>query len=156
MLDRMHIDKNIAGKVERHNNEIHQNLNRWNAKPLLRKIYKDFHHTVAGSLSGLHDRYVVELGSGIGNIKETIPDCLRTDIFSNPWIDQVENAYALSFADAEISDLILIDVFHHLRYPGVALSEFHRVLRPGGRVILLEPRSACLDWLCSAFFIRNR
>ncbi|RPH59180.1 MAG: class I SAM-dependent methyltransferase [Chloroflexi bacterium] len=82
---------------------------------------------------------VVDLGSGIGNIKDVIPDCLRTDLFPNPWIDQVENAYALSFADGTVSDLVLFDVFHHLRYPGTALREFERVLRPGGRVLIFDP-----------------
>jgi SAM-dependent methyltransferase len=81
----------------------------------------------------------VELGSGVTDITEVIPDCKRTDIFPNPWVDQLENAYALSFSDDSLSGLILIDVFHHLRYPGTALKEFHRVLKPGGRVIIFEP-----------------
>jgi SAM-dependent methyltransferase len=68
-----------------------------------------------------------------------LPDCLRTDLFPYPWIDQIENAYTLSFEDESVSDLILSDVFHHLKYPGTALRELHRVLRKGGRVILLEP-----------------
>ena len=38
-----------------------------------------------------------------------------------------------------VSDLILTDVFHHLKYPGTALNEFQRVLQKGGRVIMLEP-----------------
>ncbi|MDQ2692702.1 MAG: class I SAM-dependent methyltransferase, partial [Chloroflexota bacterium] len=63
------------------------------------------------------------------------------------WIDQVENAYQLSFADDSISDLIMTDVFHHLKYPGTALQEFHRVLRRGGRVIMLEPAVSLLGLL---------
>lgn len=51
----------------------------------------------------------------------------------------MENAYDLSFADESISDLILFDVFHHLRYPGAALQEFQRVLPIGGRVLVFEP-----------------
>jgi SAM-dependent methyltransferase len=60
-------------------------------------------------------------------------------LFPNPWIDQVENAYALTFADATVSDLILFDVFFHLRHPGTALRECARVLRPGGRLIIFDP-----------------
>jgi hypothetical protein len=41
----------------------------------------------------------------------------------------------------------MTDVFHHLKYPGSALQEFHRVLRKGGRVIMLEPALSVLGLL---------
>jgi SAM-dependent methyltransferase len=124
--------------LEQHNLEIHENAQHWGSKPLLRRIYRSFHENIRAELSNLPG-INCELGSGIGNIKEVIPDCLRTDLFSNPWLDQQENAYSLSFADSSVSNLILFDVFHHLRYPGNAFREFTRVLQPGGRVILFEP-----------------
>src|SRR5690242_244733 len=114
--------------IQRHQKEILLNQLYWHKKPILQKIYRQFHRLIAAQLSGLPESLVVELGSGIGNIKETIPDCLRTDLFPNPWLDQVENAYQLSFRDETVSDLILFDVFHHLHYPGTALQEFGRVL----------------------------
>ena len=55
--------------------------------------------------------------------------CVRTDLFANPWIDQVENAYRLTFGDGEVSHLILFDVFHHLQHPRTALRECRRVAR---------------------------
>ncbi len=125
--------------VQRHQEEILLNQAYWHKKPILQAIYREFHRLIAGQLSRLPDPFVVELGSGIGNIKEVIPDCLRTDLFPNPWLDQVENAYQLSFGDESVSDLILFDVFHHLHYPGTALREFGRVLRPGGRVLIFDP-----------------
>jgi SAM-dependent methyltransferase len=82
---------------------------------------------------------IVELGSGMGSIKEVVPDCVTTDLFPNPWLDRQENAYRLSFADGAVSNLILFDVWHHLRYPAAALAEFRRVLAPGGRVIVFDP-----------------
>ncbi len=85
---------------------------------------------------------IVELGSGMGSIKEVIPQCITTDLFPNPWLDRQENAYRLSFASGSVSHLILFDVWHHLRYPGNALREFHRVLVPGGRLILFEPAAS--------------
>jgi len=53
----------------------------------------------------------------MGSIKEVIPDCVTTDLFPNPWLDRQENAYHLGFADGSVSNLILFDVWHHLRYP---------------------------------------
>jgi len=115
-------------------------------------VYADFYRLIAQNLSGLSDSRVAELGSGLGNIHEVIPDCIRTDLFPYPWIDQIENAYQLSFEDESVSDLILTDVFHHLKYPGTALKELHRVLRKGGRVIMLEPCMSLLGGVVYGMF----
>jgi len=125
--------------INLHQDLIRKNSEYWKRKPLLQILYRDFYRLIAQNLSNLPESKIVELGSGLGAIHEIIPNCLRTDLFSNPWIDQVENAYRLSFANESVSDLILTDVFHHLKYPGTALQEFFRVLRKGGRVIMLEP-----------------
>jgi SAM-dependent methyltransferase len=88
----------------------------------------------------------------MGSIKEVIPDCVTTDLFPNPWLDCQENAYRLSFADGAVSNLILFDVWHHLRYPGTALAEFRRVLAPGGRVIVFDPAVSLMGRLLYGLF----
>ncbi|MDP7023451.1 MAG: class I SAM-dependent methyltransferase [Kiritimatiellia bacterium] len=128
-----------SSDIGRHNTEIQRNLDAWQRKPVLRRIYRRFHELIAAELSGIPDGQIVELGSGIGNIKEVIPACLRTDLFPNPWLDQQEDAYNLSFENESCAALILFDVFHHLQYPGTALAEMSRVLVPGGRVVVFEP-----------------
>jgi len=133
--------------IDLHQGSIEKNYEYWNRKPILKTLYGDFYRLIAKKLSNLSDAKIVELGSGLGNIHEFIPNCIRTDLFPNPWIDQVENAYHLSFPDMSVSDLILTDVFHHLRFPGTALKEFSRVLRKGGRVIMLEPCMSALGLL---------
>lgn len=130
-----------------HQDLIEKNHRLWKSKAVLHRCYVEFHHLMAGYLSNLPGGRIVELGSGMGNIHETIPDCLRTDLFPYPWIDQVENAYKLTFTDASLSDLLMVDVFHHLRYPGSALKEFQRVLKPGGRVIMMEPALSVLGYI---------
>jgi SAM-dependent methyltransferase len=139
-------------KISVHEEQILENAEYWREKPLLRDIYRGFHRLIAAHLSRQPDGLIVELGSGIGNIREVIPECICTDLFPNPWIDRVENAYALSFEDNSVSDLILFDVFHHLQYPGAALQEFRRVLKPGGHVIIFDPWISLLGWLVYGLF----
>ena len=122
-----------------HDVEIQSNRLAWQRKPRLQQAYRDFHARIASRLDRSFPGKIVELGSGLGSIKEAIPDCITTDLFPNPWLDQQENAYHLSFPEASVSHLILFDVWHHLRYPGTALAEFRRVLAPGGRLIVFDP-----------------
>jgi SAM-dependent methyltransferase len=133
--------------IDLHQDLIDKNQRLWNSKPVLQKIYAGFHREMAKYLSPLPDGKIVELGSGMGNIHETIPGCIRTELFPFPWIDQIENAFRLSFADNSLSNLLMMDVFHHLRYPGTALKEFQRVLKLGGRVIVMEPGLSALGYL---------
>jgi SAM-dependent methyltransferase len=125
--------------VEQHDIEIQGNRHSWERKPQLRAVYRRFHELIASRLDRTVQGQIVELGSGMGSIKEVIPDCVTSDLFANPWLDRQENAYRLNFADGSISNLILFDVWHHLRYPGTALAEFRRVLAPSGRVIVFDP-----------------
>ncbi len=130
--------------IGQHNVEIHENRAAWERKPALRRIYRGFYEEIAAALPAGINGLTAELGSGMGNIKEVLPACITSDLFPNPWLDRVENAYALSFAPQSVAHLILFDVWHHLQYPGAALREFRRVLAPGGVVVLFEPAMGIL------------
>ncbi|MEI6493860.1 MAG: class I SAM-dependent methyltransferase [Verrucomicrobiota bacterium] len=125
--------------LDQHNIEIHENRLAWEKKKSLRMAYGRFYAAIAGHIQPGLPGLKLELGSGMGNIKQYIPDCITSDLFPNPWLDRVENAYALNFPDGSIGHLILFDVWHHLEYPANALKEARRVLVPGGKIILMEP-----------------
>ena len=125
--------------LAQHQVEIQKNLSAWNAKPLLQKIYAGFYRRILAHIDSTIPGRVVEIGSGIGNLKTHLPVAITTDLFPNPWLDLVCDGYELPFRDATLSHLVLFDVFHHLRAPNAFLREARRVLTPRGRVILFEP-----------------
>jgi SAM-dependent methyltransferase len=51
------------------------------------------------------------------------------------------DASALPFADASFDAVLIRDLLHHLPDRGIALAEAHRVLKPGGRLTLVEPNA---------------
>lgn len=125
--------------LEQHQAEIQANLRSWQNKPLLQKIYAQFYQRILALIDPQAPGVVVEIGSGIGNLKTHLPRAICTDLFPNPWLDAVCDGYELPFADASVSHLVLFDVFHHLRAPRAFLKEARRVLTQPGRVILFEP-----------------
>jgi SAM-dependent methyltransferase len=126
-------------KAEQHNIEIHKNKTSWEKKPSLRKAYEQFYSLIANAVDYQLPGVKLEVGSGMGKIKKFIPDCITSDLFPNPWLDQVESIYGLNFPDSSVSNLILFDVWHHLEHPANALEEARRVLVPGGKLIIMEP-----------------
>lgn len=135
-----------------HNVEILRNQAAWRQKLVLQKVYQEFYRQIASFLRLHLPGAVVELGSGMGNIKSVIPQCITTDLFPNPWLDRLENAYALTFEAGTVSNLILFDVWHHLAHPQSALQEFARVVAPGGRLILFEPGMGWLGRIVYGWF----
>ena len=83
--------------INLHQDLINKNHELWNRKPILQSAYRDLYRLAAEHLSNLPDPRIVELGSGMGHIREVIPQCVTTELFPFPWIDQIENAYKLSF-----------------------------------------------------------
>jgi SAM-dependent methyltransferase len=81
----------------------------------------------------------VELGAGTGNFKEFKSDVISADIEACDWLDMCFDAHQMPFEDSSVANIVMIDVLHHLSNPVMFLSEAHRVLEAGGRVVMLEP-----------------
>jgi len=118
----------------------------WQRKPILRLIYDDFYDRIAAACrSGL----TIEIGGGIGNLKRRLTDVVATDIQTAPWLDCVADAQRLPFADACAANIVMVDVLHHLEFPLAFFREAGRVLRPGGRVLMVEP---AITWGSTTFY----
>jgi SAM-dependent methyltransferase len=139
----------VITPLNQHQTEVQRNLGAWHDKPLLRQIYAGFYNRIVALLNNRLPGRIVEIGSGVGNLKSHLPEAIGTDLFPNPWLDLVCDGYELPFFSASLSHLILFDVFHHLRAPGAFLREARRVLTKDGRLILFEPY---ISWLSSPVY----
>lgn len=125
--------------LDQHQTEIQKNLRAWQQKPLLQKLYAGFYQRILALIDPRQPGLVVEVGSGIGNLKTHFSPAISTDLFPNPWLDLVCDGYELPFTAKSISHLVLFDVFHHLQAPKAFLKEARRTLTPSGKLILFEP-----------------
>jgi SAM-dependent methyltransferase len=113
-------------------------LRAWEAKPLLRRLYRGWFRLLRERLADVPG-ISVELGSGSGRFRESVPTVVATDVEPTPWAQEVVDAEELPYEDGRVANLVLIDVFHHLARPSRFLDEARRVLAPGGRVLILDP-----------------
>lgn len=97
---------------------------------------------------------VLEIGCGTGYFTKELaktdaniiaidisPDLLeaaRSIVAAQNVTFEVMNAYAMTYEDASFDVVVGSSVLHHLEVDE-ALSEFYRVLKPGGRVVFTEP-----------------
>lgn len=108
----------------------------WQRKPVLRAIYADLYAQIAAEC---RPGRTLEIGGGSGNLKARLADVVSTDIQFATWLDAVADAHRLPFQDASFDNIVLFDVLHHLAEPKAFLDEAVRVLRLGGRVVMVEP-----------------
>jgi SAM-dependent methyltransferase len=117
----------------RHREIIHQ-------KYFLRNIYLDFYGQIQQNLADLTPcNMVVELGSGGGFYKEVRPSVIASDIMPLPHIDINFSGIKRPFKNESLDALVMFDVLHHIPDARSFFQESRRCLRPGGRMIMIEP-----------------
>jgi hypothetical protein len=110
----------------------------WNERPLLRRIYRDWFALMASRLSDVPGP-TVELGSRHRRASRVHAEPRRRATSRRrrgpTWSSTPS---ALPFADGELANIVMLDVYHHLREPRRSWTRRRRSLR-GGRVVMLEP-----------------
>jgi len=119
-------------------NILQEHKDTWEKKKILRVISEEWYKKIIDNLSEVNGK-TVELGAGSGNFKEYMPDVISADIDKCDWLDMCFDAHNMPFENESLANIVLIDVLHHLYNPVKFLEEASRVLKKGGRVIMLEP-----------------
>jgi SAM-dependent methyltransferase len=119
------------------NDIIRRHAEIWAARPELRAVYQQWFGQLLRRVDGL--RPIVEIGAGPGFFKEYFPQLISTDIVHALHVDVVCDGDSLPFQSGSVGALVMVDVLHHLPQPLEFMSEAARVLRPGGRVAMIEP-----------------
>jgi SAM-dependent methyltransferase len=107
-------------------------------KTLLNKIYQEWYLQIILKLP-INDLPTLEIGSGASFLDHYRQDIISTDIMFYKGIDSVLDAQTLPFKNGSLNAIVMTNVFHHLNNPRSFLDEVTRCIRPGGRLIMIEP-----------------
>jgi ubiquinone/menaquinone biosynthesis C-methylase UbiE len=131
----------------------------WSSSP----FYRHYHHAFLSRLEALgRGACVLELGCGLGHdglemlragLKVAATDIAPGSLaearrlhcengFGDDSTHLLMDAESLPFADGAFDGVLLVAALHHLPDPARALAEAHRVLKPGGLLVLgTEPNN---------------
>jgi SAM-dependent methyltransferase len=108
------------------------------SKPFLRAIYDEWYKMLAKELpSG--DGDVLELGSGAGFCGQYIGGLITSEVFRCLTAQLVVDARQIPFANGSLRAIVFTDVLHHMPDVRQFFSEASRCLRPGGKILMIEP-----------------
>lgn len=132
------MDRNVA-------DWLHQQFQAFESKSGLREYYTELFGIIDSELGDAIS--ILELGSGIGIARDLLPNrrIQTSDAVPTPYADAVIDAESLPHDDASLDAVFAVDVLHHVPRPTQALREAVRVLRVGGRLILVEPYASPLS-----------
>ena len=110
-----------------------------NSNKALGFLYKEWYEIISNLLSEI-DGINIELGCGASFIDQINKSIKKTDVFLNSNIDFKLNAMDIGRNfEHKVSNLILVNVFHHISDPELFLKSAEKSLLAGGRIIMIEP-----------------
>jgi SAM-dependent methyltransferase len=116
------------------------------SKPFLKKLYVEwythFKNVTAEINSKIPDGEILEIGSGGGFLQQVIPGIITSDILDLGTCDMIFSAEEIPLPDHSLSAIVMLNVFHHIPKPALFLKEAQRVLKKGGKIIMIEPANS--------------
>lgn len=110
-------------------------------KGFLKRIYTDYYREFKAAIGVLDNGSLVELGSGGGFIKQIVPGVITSDISVVEGIDLCLSGECMPFRSNVVDGLFMLNTLHHIKKPGLFLEELTRVLKSGGKAVLIDPAS---------------
>ena len=122
----------------------------WERKPALRALYRGWFEDLRRRMSRVPGANL-EVGAGIGQLRDFVPGLKGLDIELTPWTDLVGDAQRLPVRDAALANIVCFDVLHHLPRPALFFADAARALAVGGRVLVMDPYVSPLSFLVYRF-----
>ncbi|MFI5094297.1 MAG: class I SAM-dependent methyltransferase [Candidatus Acidiferrum sp.] len=108
------------------------------SKPFLKAIYDEWYGMLAQGLP-LGEGEVLELGSGAGYCAQFIPGLITSEVFPCAGVRIVADAQRMPFADQSMRAIVMTNVMHHMPDVSRLFTQASKVLRPGGKILMIEP-----------------
>lgn len=102
---------------------------------LLKKQIKKYAHYIGG--------VILDAGSGDGNRYKSFfkfEKYLTLDVRPNSGADIIGSVLNIPLEDNSVDSVISTQVLEHIKTPAKAVSEFYRVLKPGGHCLITVPQ----------------
>jgi SAM-dependent methyltransferase len=121
------------------------------AKNFLKRIYILWYQNFVDEVKKNPKGKYLEIGSGGGFLKDLVPNVITSDIMKLPHVDMEFSAEEMPFKDNELDGIFMVNVLHHIPHPHLFFKEAQRTLKPGGKIIMVEP----VNTLISRFIYKN-
>ncbi len=128
------------------------------AAPFIRRYGNRFTPENAGEIADLlrpavePGGHILDVGGGAGQLAVLLADSLKARVtVLDPTAEMLSyvpvservaaipgRAEEIPFADSALDAIVVTDAFHHFRDQAAAVTEFARVVRAGGRVLILD------------------
>ena len=129
---------------------MNEYLKIWQKKPFLRHVYKKRFREIE---SLLVQGNVLEIGCGNGMLTQHLGKrCLGVDVDPESRAKVVTDAGCLALKENSFSNVVAVNVFHHIRHPRQFFNEALRILKKDGRLIIVEPYMGFLNHLVFRLF----
>ena len=108
-------------------------------KKFLKKVYVHWYSQFLKTIKEVPDGKLVEIGSGGGFLKQLDNRIITSDILEIPHCDMCFSGEKMPFENESVSAIFMIDVLHHIPECELFFAEAQRVLKRGGKIIMIEP-----------------